>query len=71
MRVEITIKEAVIKAQNGENDAMIALLKKYQPIIAKGIGKAIAMGINTEDLDSIFTLTLISMIKNLDISKLK
>lgn len=71
MWVEIPIKEAVIKAQNGDNDAMIALLKKYQPIIAKGIGKAIALGIRTEDLDSIFTLTLISMIQNLDISKLK
>lgn len=70
--LEITIKEAVIKAQKGDKDAMIALLKKYQPIIAKGIGKGLAYGIDdTEDLESIFILTFISMIKKLDISKLK
>lgn len=71
MQVAITIKDAVIRAQSGDNDAMIALLKKYQPLISKGIGKALAYGLGAEDLENIFMLTIISMLIDIDIKKLK
>ena len=54
MQKKITIKQAVILAQQGDEDAMIALLKKYQPLLAKAIGKSIAKGIEAEDLDTAF-----------------
>ena len=71
MQIIITIKDAVIRAQNGDHDAMIALLKKYQPLISKGIGKALAFGLGTEDLENIFILTMISMLNDIDTEKLK
>ena len=71
MKKVITLKEAVILAQAGDSDAMIVLLKKYQPLIAKAIGKSIAKGIETDDLDSIFTLKMLTMIQKIDVSKLK
>ena len=37
----------------------------------KAIGKSIAKGIETDDLDSIFTLKMLTMIQKIDVSKLK
>ena len=70
MQKRITIKQAVILAQPGDKDAMIALLKKYRPLLAKAIGKSIAKGIEAEDLESIFILKMISMLQSIDVSKL-
>ena len=71
MQKRVTIKQALTLAQQGDSDAMIALLKKYQPLIAKSIGKSIAKGIESEDLESIFILKMISMLRAIDTSKLK
>lgn len=71
MQVQITVKEAVMLAQQGDNDAMIALLKKYQPIVYKGIGKAMSYGIDTEELDSVFTLAMFQMLRRFDVRKFK
>lgn len=71
MQVMVTVKEAVMLAQQGNNDAMIALLKRYQPIVYKGIGKAMSYGIDTEELDSIFTFEMLKMLLSFDVRKFK
>lgn len=70
MQIPITIKQILTLAQSGDPDAMIALLKKYQPLIAKAIGKACAYGIETDDLESIFLIDVISMLQNFNVSML-
>ena len=71
MQQKITIKEAIVFAQNGDQDAMIALLKKYQPLIAKMIRISIAKGIECEDLESVLILKMIMLLRKINTSKLK
>lgn len=71
MKVTITVKDAVIQAQGGNRDAIVALLKKYQPIVAKGIGQALAYRLEIEDLESILFLSMIVLLQKIDVSKLK
>ena len=68
---KITIKEGIVLAQNGDQDAMIALLKKYQPLVAKMVGVSMARGIKSEDLESIFILQMIIQLRKLDTSRLE
>lgn len=71
MKKFITLKESIVLAKSGDSDAKIALLKKYQPLIAKAIGKSLAYNIDRDDLESIFTVKMLSMIQKIDVSKLK
>ena len=71
MKKVITLKESIVLAKLGDSDAKIALLKRYQPLIAKAIGKSLAYGIEADDLESIFIIKMLSMIEKIDVSKLK
>lgn len=70
MKIPITVKQALTLAQAGDSDAMIVLLKKYQPLISTATGKALAYGVETDDLESALLIDVISMLQNFNVSML-